>query len=527
MLKCFRAAAAVACVPFFAGTATAFDYEVQVPNFHLFNLLSAEEEIAGIYVNRGMKPIWTGGDEENRRRLRALTDAVRNASSHGLPYGQADAEYLVSLAAGSRGARKEAQAESEINRFFVRFATSLHSGAIDPSVVTDNISRKRQPADLSTLMAGITGPDPAGFLETLAPDSAQYLNLRRELKRLDTVVGPRGWGETAAADQLKPGQTGPAVIQLRNRLIRMGYLERTSAADYSEALEYAVKRFQNDHGFDPDGIADQATLAAINVQPPERRRQIVAALERERWLNRPLGEEHIRVNIADFRAEVIREGKAIFSTRVVVGQSRAKLQTPEFSDVMTHMVINPTWYVPRSIATQEILPKLKEDPAAEPLLQLFVPELGTVDRNALDFADYSINNFPFEMKQPPGPKNALGLVKFMFPNRFNVYMHDTPARNLFQRETRNFSHGCIRVHRAQDFARFLLSQKFDYPNLILQSVLASGSEQTIGLAEPLPVHITYRTAFVTESGRINFRNDIYGRDAMVYDALAEARLTPS
>ncbi len=524
MLEFFRVAAAAACVPVFAGSAMAFDYEVEIPNLQLFGLLEAGDEFTATYLDRGLKPVWTAGDEAGGRRLIALIEAVRNAAGHGLPYGRADAEYLESLAAGTHGKLTEIQVESEINRFYIEFATSLHSGAVDPSLVTGGISRKRQPVDTEALMAGITGPDPAGFLASLSPKSAQFLSLRRELKRLDTIVGSRGWGETVAADALEPGQSGPAVIQLRNRLIRMGYLNRSSAADYSESLKYAVKRFQRDHGLDPDGIADEVTLAAINVQPPERRRQIVAALERERWLNRPLGEEHIRVNIADFRADVIRQGKSVFSTKVVVGKSGEELQTPEFSDVMTHMVINPTWYVPRSIATQEILPKLKEDPAAEPLLELFDPELGTIDRSEVDFAQYTVNNFPFEMKQPPGPKNALGTVKFMFPNQFNVYMHDTPMRSLFQRETRNFSHGCIRVHRAQDFARFLLSQRFDNPNLILQSVLSSGSEQSIGLAVPLPVHITYRTAFVTDGGRINYRNDIYGRDALLYTALAEARL---
>ena len=524
MLAILRAAAAVACVPLLAGSAVAFDYEVKIPNLHLIDLLEAGDDIADAYLERGLKPIWTAGDEAGGWRMLALLEAVRNAASQGLPYGQADAEYLENLAAGTHGKLTAIQVESEINRFFIEFATSLHSGAVDPSAVTGGISRKRQPVDPAVLMAGITGPDPAGFLNSLSPKSEQFLSLRRELKRLDTIIGPRGWGERVAADALQPGQSGPAVIQLRNRLIRMGYLNRSSTADYSDALKYAVKRFQRDHGFDPDGIADEETLAAINTQPPERRQQIVAALERERWLNRPLGEEHIRVNIADFRADVIRKGKSVFSTRVVVGKSKKKLQTPEFSDVMTHMVINPTWYVPRSIATQEILPVLKEDPAAEPLLELFDPELGTIDRSEVDFTQYTTNNFPFEMKQPPGPKNALGTVKFMFPNQFNVYMHDTPMRSLFQRETRNFSHGCIRVHRAQDFARFLLSQKFDNPNLILQSVLVSGSEQTIGLAEPLPVHITYRTAFVTDGGRINYRNDIYGRDALLYAALEEARL---
>ncbi|MCY4326204.1 MAG: peptidoglycan-binding protein, partial [Rhodobacteraceae bacterium] len=217
-------------------------------------------------------------------------------------------------------------------------------------------------------MRGISGSDPAGYLRNLVPNTLQYVMLRRELKRLDRVIETNGWGDLVEAKLLQEGDEGLAVVQLRNRLIRMGYMRRTPDPRFTASLSFAVKQFQKDHGLTSDGIADTTTLEAVNIEPQQRRRQVVAALERERWLNYPLGDKHVRVNIADFHADVILAGKSIFTTRVVVGQSQARLQTPEFSDQMTHMVINPTWYVPRSITTKEILPQLQEDPAAEPQL---------------------------------------------------------------------------------------------------------------------------------------------------------------
>ena len=503
-----------------ANAALAFDFHFPIDRLQQMAELSAHPELHAAYRAIGYAPIWTDRDDKSEARLLALLNLIESAPSHGLPSNEADRNRLLSLIEPGVSLLKDTQAEVEISRIFIRAATNLHSGVVNPGSIGKGISRKRREVDIDTLFAGITSPDPAGFLRGLAPATDQYLNLRRELRRLDDVINQDGWGEQISSDQVRPGDVSPAVVQLRNRLIRMGYANRTSNSEYGSGLRFAVQRFQKAHGLKSTGIADKPTISAINIEPEIRRQQVVAALERERWLNTPLGEKHIRVNIPDFQAEVISNNRSIYTTRVIVGQSKDKLQTPEFSDVMTHMTINPTWYIPRSITLEEYLPQLQEDPEVEPLLQIFDSSGQIIRRSAINFQDYTANTFPYDMKQPPGPSNALGNVKFMFPNLFSVYMHDTPARSLFERQRRNFSHGCIRVHKAHEFAHFLLAEQYDEPELIYDTILDAGQETTLDLVQPLPVHITYRTAFVDHDGRMNYRDDIYGRDAAIYGAVA-------
>jgi murein L,D-transpeptidase YcbB/YkuD len=189
---------------------------------------------------------------------------------------------------------------------------------------------------------------------------------------------------------------------------------------------------------------------------------------------------------------------------------------------MEFMVINPSWYVPRSIVTKEYLPKLKANPNAVGHIEITDRNGRRVNRGAVNFSQYSARTFPFAMRQPPSKRNALGLVKFMFPNPYNIYLHDTPAKNLFSREVRAYSHGCIRLADPFDFAYALLSKQTNDPKGFFQSKLATGAEQRVNLKDPLPVHIIYRTAFTTVKGHTQYRRDIYGRDGRIWDALSKA-----
>jgi murein L,D-transpeptidase YcbB/YkuD len=283
-----------------------------------------------------------------------------------------------------------------------------------------------------------------------------------------------------------------------------------------------VQAFQNDLGITPDGVAGEATLGEINRQVEDRLAALVVAMERERWLNMPLGDRHIWVNLTDFTAQIRDRGKVTFETRTVVGANSADRRSPEFSDQMELIVANPTWNVPRSIAVKEYLPMLQQNPMAAGHLRIIDRAGRTVDRSMVDFTAFSTRNFPFDLKQPPSDGNALGLVKFLFPNRWNIYLHDTPAKNLFGREVRAFSHGCIRLKDPFDFAYALLSRQSPDPKGLFQSHLNSRRESTIPIEAPVPVHLTYRTAFSTPKGRIAYRRDIYGRDARVFAALANA-----
>ena len=243
-------------------------------------------------------------------------------------------------------------------------------------------------------------------------------------------------------------------------------------------------------------------------------------MERERWINRPRGERHIWVNITDFTAKIIDNGVETFSTRSVVGARASDRVTPEFSDVMEFMVINPSWYVPRSIITKEYLPQLQANPNAARNLLITDSRGRVVDRSTADFSGYTANNFPYSMREPPSQGNALGLVKFMFPNRHNIYLHDTPSKSLFGREVRAYSHGCVRLADPFDFAYALLARQTSDPQEFFQSRLRTGREQRVDLADPVPVHLIYRTAYTQAEGRTQYRRDIYGRDGRIWNALA-------
>jgi murein L,D-transpeptidase YcbB/YkuD len=258
------------------------------------------------------------------------------------------------------------------------------------------------------------------------------------------------------------------------------------------------------------------------VAPEKRLTQIIVAMERERWSNVPKGKRHVVVNIPEYTARIIDNGKETFSTRVVVGKNHSGQRTPEFSDVMEFMVINPTWNVPRSITIKEYLPQLQKNPNAVSHLRVVDSRGRTISRSSVNFAQYTAATFPYRLKQPPSNGNALGQVKFMFPNPYNIYLHDTPSKSLFARDQRAFSHGCVRVADPFDFAHALLARQTKDPEGLFRSRLNGGSESRLNLEEPVPVHLQYRTAFVSPKGRINYRPDIYGRDARIWAAMQQS-----
>jgi L,D-transpeptidase YcbB len=241
-------------------------------------------------------------------------------------------------------------------------------------------------------------------------------------------------------------------------------------------------------------------------------------MERERWMHFDREAKHVWVNLPDFRAKINEGGKTIFETRVVIGKNVPDQRSPEFSDEMEHMVINPSWGVPRSIIVKEYLPLLRQNPNAVGHLQVIDGRGRVVPRGAVDFS----GSFPYGLRQPPSDGNALGKVKFMFPNPHNIYLHDTPSKSLFDKEVRAYSHGCIRVADPFDLAHELLSWQTDNAEAEFEAALDTGRETTVKLKQHLPVHLVYFTAYPDAKGRMTYRRDVYGRDAALYDALSVA-----
>jgi len=263
-------------------------------------------------------------------------------------------------------------------------------------------------------------------------------------------------------------------------------------------------------------------MVEINKQIEARLPNVLVAMERERWMNFPRGKRHVWVNLTDFSAAIVDDDKVTFRTRSVIGKNTADRQSPEFSDQMEYMELNPYWNVPRSISIKEYLPRMLLDPSAAAHLQLVDDRGNVVGRAGVSFSSYTPKSFPYNLRQPPSRGNALGLVKFMFPNPHNVYLHDTPAKSLFQRDRRDFSHGCIRLNDPFDFAYELLAPQVDDPVAFFQERLRTGQNMQIPLEEPVPVHLVYRTVFTSVKGRLNFRHDVYGRDAKIFAALRKA-----
>jgi murein L,D-transpeptidase YcbB/YkuD len=353
----------------------------------------------------------------------------------------------------------------------------------------------------------------------LAPATSEYARLLAEKMRLEQVIRDGGWGGTVQAEALEPGHDGAAVIALRNRLIDMGWLEATATARYDNQIAQGVQRFQAAHGLFDDGVAGGGTLAEINVSATDRLRSVLVALERERWNAAPRGSRHVWVNLPDFTACIVDDDVVTFRCRAVIGETEDTHQTPEFSDQMEFMVVNPSWFVPRSIITREYLPALQRNPNAHSYLRITDSSGRVVDRGSINFGAYSASSFPFSMHQPPGDSNALGVVKFMFPNPWNIYLHDTQAKDLFNREARAFSHGCIRLQRPREFGYHLLARQTSDPQGLFDGKVTSGAESRVNLDQPIPVHLEYRTAFTNVRGGLQFRRDIYGRDGRIWAAL--------
>ncbi len=291
---------------------------------------------------------------------------------------------------------------------------------------------------------------------------------------------------------------------------------------FDDALEKAVIMFQKLHGLKTDGIMGHMTLKALSVPAETRARQIEINMERMRWISRNPGQRYIKVNIADFTLDVVEKDHPVLSMKVVVGEPF--WHTPVFSAKMTHLVLNPSWNVPRSIAIAEIIPKIQKNmnylkKENMKVIKGWEDKAGEIDPETVDWEAMNADTFNYRLRQEPGPLNPLSQIKFMFPNQFGVYLHDTPSKGLFERNIRSFSHGCIRLEKPLELAEYVLKKDPKWTRDKIVSEIKEVKEKEVGLPEPIYVHILYLTAWVDENSLLNFRDDIYGRDKKLGEAL--------
>ena len=517
----YLGAAAVAVSLAVTGFATPVAAQSETFRIAVAEAAGSDAAIARFYQMRNYKPIWTGAEDAARRA--ALFSALDGVAAHGLPAARYDTAGLRAAFSAVGSEHQRAVLEVRVSKVFATYARDVQNGFLIPADVDAGIVRDVPYRDVGGLLEGIASQDPAAFLRSLPPSAPEYAELQRARLDLDRAITSGGWGPVIAAKKLEPGDTGTDVIVLRDRLVAQGYLRRSATQVFDGDIQRAVQIFQIDHGLTADGVAGPGTIAEINQSPTERLKSVLVAMERLRWMNGlPLGKRHIWVNLPDFTAKVIDDGKVTFESVTVVGMNQPDRRSPEFSDMMEFLVVNPTWNVPRSITVKEYLPMLQRNPNAAGHLRIVDSHGRAVDRSAVDFTQFTARNFPFSMSQAPSDGNALGLVKFMFPNRWNIYLHDTPQKPLFAKEVRAFSHGCIRLGRPFDLAYVLLAAQTSDPEGLFRSHLETGHESVVTLDKPVPVHLVYFTAWPNTAGHIEYRRDVYGRDGRIFAAMEAA-----
>ena len=486
--------------------------------------------IDGFYAARDYAPFWT---ETAGARARTLIAALDASDAQGLPRQRYAPEALAKLyeADGSTaGPEDAARREVAASVAYLRFAGDLQTGILDPSAVNEDISRRPSRPAPAVLLARLDAGPLDAVLHDLRPPSADYDRLVAEKARLETLSRGQDWGPAVTdGETLHPGDSGPRVAELRARLARLGYVVPAAepvGTTFDAPLDASVRAFQSDYGLNDDGVVGSQTLAALNAPAEKRLAQVVVNLERLRWMPRDLGQRYLYVNIPDFTVKLFENDAAVWESRVVVGKAHVT-ETPEFSKVVEYMVVNPSWHIPDSIAIRDYLPKLQRDPMVLKRQNISLMTRGGTEINPklVNFKQYTPENFPFRIKQRPNDDNALGDVKFMFPNRFSVYMHDTPHRELFARDVRAYSNGCIRLQKPRELAEILLTGQVPDPAASFDGWLATKTEKHVTLKRQIPVHITYRTVWFDADGGARYRPDVYDRDAQVFEALEKSGVT--
>ena len=482
------------------------------PRDHLGSLLTR------FYRRRAYRPAWVG-DSGPSSRAAELLAAIAAAGADGLNPDD------YSAAAPDSVARQDVL----FSRTLLAFGSDLSRGRVDPATVDSDWTAAPGPVDLiGALETAAQSARAADALERLAPPQPGYARLRRALQRYRDLAAQGGWPGVPAGPALAPGDRDARVSALRGRLAVEGELGATEQGGdvYDAALAGAVRRFQDRHGLDVDGLVGLATLVALNVSVEARIRQIEMNLERWRWLPRALGEHYVMVNSAAFELEIVDHGRQVMTMRAIVG--RRDWPTPIVSTRITGLIFSPVWNIPRAIALEEVLPLVRRDPSylARERITVFEdssPAVREVDPATVAWSALTESTFTLQLKQAPGGHNPMGGVKVIQGSPFNVCIHDTPLKSLLRARARAFSHGCVRAERAADLATYLLRDSVRWARDSVLARMGQRKEQLVMLSRPVPVHLCYWTAWVNDDGTVEFRDDVYGWDAKLTAALAKVR----
>ncbi len=454
--------------------------------------------VEAFYAARNYAPIWVENGAENARGKAAAT-YLAGVSADGLDPGDYPVPSFANADAGAL-----AESELKLTATVLTYARHAQIGRVHYSRVSADIVYDLVAPEPGAVLGKLAdGKDTAATLDSFNPPHAGYKALKAKLAEARGRTGEPGRIRISSGKTLKPGMEDPRVPLLRERL---GIAPDSANTTYDKALSEAVKTFQGQRDLAPTGALNNSTVDALNG--PRRDRDadvIIANMERWRWLPRDLGRAYVMVNIPDYTLKVMDHGAMVWTTKIVAGQPGEKA-TPLLSETMKYITVNPTWNVPPSIINNEYLPALAQDPTALDRIGL------RLEHNR----DGSVRIY-----QPPGEGNALGRIRFNFPNKFLVYQHDTPDKHLFARDKRAFSHGCMRVQFPDKYAELLLSIANPKDGYTIDKIhrMYGSDERDIHLTTPIPVHLTYQTAFVDDAGHLAIREDVYSRDSRLLAAL--------
>ncbi len=473
------------------------------------------------YEARAFEPAWTEAGGDLNAEAAALVAEIRRSGDEGLNPDDYHLPTLEALADGPASAGRQVDLELLLTDAWLVLASHYLSGRVDPVTIDPEWVPSRRNGDFPAMLERALGEGrTVAELRALLPRQPGYARLRELLADYRSRSGEAP-SKIPPGDLIRPGKTDARVPALRQRLLGVAG-DGTGDTLYDERLAGAVEDFQRAHGLEADGIVGPSTLGELNASDAERIDRILANLERWRWMPEELGRRHVRINIAGFRLEAWQDGALLQSMKVIVGRSYRR--SPLFSDQIRYLVFNPAWEVPPKIAVQDKLPQLRKDPESLSRAGFVVldgrgvDEVG-VDPASIDWSTVDKGHFPYRLRQKPGPGNALGRVKIMFPNRFNVYLHDTSNPELFTRDVRTFSSGCIRLEHPIELSQWLLGETPGWTDGGIEEAIASGETRTVLLKQPVPVHLQYWTAWVDDEGKARFVDDIYRRDAPLAAAL--------
>jgi murein L,D-transpeptidase YcbB/YkuD len=483
------------------------------------------------YKERSYKTAWFDGDKPTDA-VEAFINTARNAASEGLNPSDYNVNELekkfAALKESNNGGRAQKAADLDLllSSEFCNYAIDMKEGITREQKEMIGWFIKESNFKYDSLLRLALSSNAADAFKQLQPQHPQYAQLKAMLASYREMEKKGGWPQVSGVKKLKKGDTSDAVVRLRERLIMTGDLKQGATNFYDPKLfdnnlEMGVKNFQTRHGLEPDGIVAGNTLKALNISVRERIVQVLVNMERWRQVPQHLGSEHFLVNIPEFKLHVTKDNKPAFDMRVIVGKDFKA--TPIFSDHLQNVVFSPYWNIPKSIIAEEILPGMQRDPSY--LSRHHMEAMKGFGKDAIRVRAWEVpwyniddDNFQYWIRQVPGDDNPLGLVKFLFPNSYNVYLHGTSQESLFSAVKRSFSHGCIRVEDPFKVAQYVLSDQPEWTPDRIRKAMHSNEEQFVKCRH-IPVYILYFTTWMDESGKVEIRDDIYGLDQLTAEQM--------